>query len=399
MRSVLFVVDSMGTGKVYRTLAIAEILHKLYPAIRIRFLTGGTAAELLEAADRFPVDARLTTAPPITIGDPSSAENDAGAVLRLRRRLGPMQARNIVAVAREVGAERVIVDGLFHAPPKLRSAGIPVTFLTDQLLEAEAARGTLPRVQAGLLRRAVVGSSDQRFFLGEPSYLGTPELRVWARRYFRFAGPISGLARLHRKECASLRDDLGIRTPRLLVVSGGGLTTCPEPLGAALESSQELLERRRDWSVLFVAGSAFEAPARADRLLTRSLEPELYRLFAVADAALVLGGLTGLVESVGLGLPTLFLPTPGVIENLWHGRYFAGRHGTRLLAPAEQTKEAIDAALAAVLDAPPPGDAQPFDTVEEQRRSAHYVADLIAEILGRRRPGSQSPTAAATPCG
>lgn len=388
MRSVLFVVDSMGTGKVYRCLAIAEVLRKLFPAIEPHFLAGGTAAKLLVEAGRYPVHTGLSCVSPGTIRDPGQTGNDALPRERERRRLAPRQAAETLACATKLHAERVVIDGLPGIPPVLRRARLPVTFLTDELEEANAARGGIARWRAGWTRRATVGGSDQRFFVGEQAYLATPELREWARRFYRFSGPISGLARLHRRACASLRDDLGVRTSQLLTVAGGGARHGSARLQQALDVCDDLVCDRPDLTVLVVAGPGFEAPPAGERRLTRAVVPELYRYLAVSDACVQLGGLTGLSECAGLGLPTVHLPAAGDFRQLQAGRYFAGRHGVKLLEPDQQRPAALRASIEQLLEGEPLAGPVPFDSAEDQRRSAHYVADLIAEALGRRRPGA-----------
>src|SRR5262245_42647237 len=60
MRNVLFVLEPLGTGKAWRTLAIAEQLKLLFPAIEPRFLAGPAAATLLRGAGLLHVDDTLS---------------------------------------------------------------------------------------------------------------------------------------------------------------------------------------------------------------------------------------------------------------------------------------------------------------------------------------------------
>src|SRR5688572_11183300 len=206
MRNVLFVLEPLGTGKAWRALAIAEQLKLLFPAIEPHFLAGPAAAALLRAGGRFPVEQSLAPVlPPKDLLTPQASADGslARALARASRRLAPAHARESVRVAKAIGAQLVVVDGLFAAPPRLARAGFDVVFLTDHLLDAPIESSLVQRSAARMLRQSVVASSKLRFFLGEPSYLASPELRVWSRRFFRYTGPIAGLARLRVRECAT----------------------------------------------------------------------------------------------------------------------------------------------------------------------------------------------------
>src|SRR5262245_24668773 len=164
MRNVLFVVEPIGTGRAWRSLAIAEQLHELFPAIAPHFLANPAAAQLLRAAGSFPVEETLT---PVLPDAATIASGDDAALARAlageRRRLAPVHAREALRAAQSLRAELVVVDGLFAAPPVLKRAGLEVAFLTDRF-DDEPARGPFRRAAAALLERAVVATTSLRFF-------------------------------------------------------------------------------------------------------------------------------------------------------------------------------------------------------------------------------------------
>jgi len=385
MRNVLFVLEPLGTGKAWRELAIAEQLRALFPAVTPHFLANPAAAALLRASGDFPVEDTLA---PILPDAASVARGDDGTLARARaaarRRLAPVHAREALRAARALRAELVVVDGLFSAPPVLKRAGFDVAFVTDHLRDAEADGRGVRRAGAALLRRAVVATTSLRFFVGEPSYLASPELRVWSRRWFRYTGPISALARLNVRECATLRDDLGLGRKKLVVVAGGSAFAAPS-LTNALAGAQDLASAREDVVVRAFLGPELALDGAEAR--GRTLSPPLHDLprhLAIADACVVGGGVSLLSECAGLRVPTLALPLQGDPLLRRHLDYFAHRFGIETVeAPtAESVASRLDELLAH------PEAHRPHDApdAEAQRRNADFVADLLAERLGRRRP-------------
>lgn len=383
MRNVLFALEPIGTGRAWRALAIAEQLHLLFPAIAPHFLANPAAAQLLRAVGSFPVEDTLTPIlPDAATLERGDDEALARALGRERRRLAPAHARETLRVAQALHAELVVVDGIFAAPPLLKRAGLDVAFLTDRF-EDEPALGPFRRAAAALLERAVVATTTLRFFVGEPSYLASPELRVWSRRHFRYTGPIAALARLRVRECATLRDDLGLRTQRLIVVAAGSAFDGPR-MARALEGVQAVAAARGDLVVKSFFGSELALDAGGGDAAATKPE-ELPRHLAIADACVVPGGLSLLSECAGLRVPTLALPLKGDAIEERRVDYFVNRFGvSRLDGPP--TADAVAAKMRELLneaDRRRPHDAPDPD---QQRRNADFVADLLAEALGRRRP-------------
>lgn len=393
MRNVLFVLEPLGTGAAWRTLAIAEQLHALFPAIAPHFLAGPAAAQLLRTAGRFPVDDSLTAIAPAAaeLADSRRDGTLARAAERDARRLAPRHAHAALKAARALSAELVVVDNLYAAVPVLRRSRFEVALLVDHLLDAPADDGLLRRITARLVRRAVVASARLRFFVGDPSLLESPELRVWSRRYFRYSGPISGAARVNVRRCATLRDELGLGRRRLVVVAAGSAYAAPR-FEAALQAAALVAAERGD--VVLKPFPGPELVLDADHAALSSPPEQLCEWLAIADAAIACGGQSLLAECAGLRIPTLALPLPGHPRSARTVDWFAGRHGVRRLptVPGERSHEAQVAAIADALrellrkpDAHRPHDAADPD---EQRRNAAWLADLLAEQLGRRRPAA-----------
>jgi UDP:flavonoid glycosyltransferase YjiC (YdhE family) len=387
MSNVLFVLEPLATGKAWRALAIAEQLAQLFPTAAPHFLAGPAAAQLLRAAGRFPVDDGLAPIVP-DAATVAAAAGDATALARAAesaaRRLAPRHALAALRAAKALDAKLVVIDSLFAAAPVVRRGGFDVAFLCDHLHDAPCSDGVARRAAAKLLRRAVVASTRLRFFVGEPGYLASPELRVWSRRWFRYAGPISGLARLRMSECSTLRDELGLERKRLLVVAAGGAFAARQ-LETMVLAADALAAERRD-----VVVKPFASPELALDDARAGAPAELCRWLAIADVALVGGGLSLLSECAGLRVPTLALPLPGHPLQARQVDWFAGRFGVRRLPPATRTREQE---IAAIVDALrlllTKGDAhRPHDApdCEAQRRNAAFVADLLAEQMGRARP-------------
>ena len=122
------------------------------------------------------------------------------------------------------------------------------------------------------------------------------------------------------------------------------------------------------------------------RLILLPTVPELSRYLALSDACVVPASWTTLSEASGLGIPTLGLAASGDPHQQSAAAYYRNRHGVTTLDPESPTPEKVAGALRELLAPNAPRPHAPDE--KHQRRNAEIVADLIAEHLGRRRPGS-----------
>ncbi len=384
MRTVLFALRPFGAGCVYRDLSIARHLRHLFPAIEPIFAAAGSAKTLLEKEGVVPVVSALSAiVPRVEENDPRAS---GLAVVRRTRSMAPSHAREVVRASRLCSAELVVVDQIPSAPPQLSRSGIPCIYLTDDLHDGEEHSGTLRRLRAAWTRRAIVGSTALRFFIGDPSELSGPEMRVFARKHFRFTGAMSGLSWVRRRECALLRDELPIGSKRLMTIYGGnGLSA--GAFQSSLAAACQLLEETQDLVVHAFAGDHLRIDLEntpAGMTLHSSLEATLCRWFAISDVCVIPASKSALAECSGSRVPTLCLPRPADPREERNAVYHRERHQVPALFRDEQTPEAILKALRELLSsqvARPKGPG-----FEEQQRSSESVADLIAEFLGRKRP-------------
>ncbi len=384
MRPILFAVQPLGTGKIERNLAVAKQIPVLFRAIAPHFLVGASAARFLEArGSDFPVDESLSPLLP-----PPTSHRPAGKqVQRAARRLAAVHGQQVLQAAKQIRAELVVVDGIYGALRPLARAGIPTVFTTDDLLDQDFSLNPLQRWFRGAMRRSAVVSSKLRFFWGEPSYLTTPEIREWARRHFHFVGPVSGLANLDRASCATLRDDWGLSTGKLLTICAGGSSFHGEVFLTMIQAATEVAAEEKDLTVAVISGpeiSADHVPShwRNDRTVDSAT-----RIFAASDLCVIPASLSLLSECAGLGVPTLAIPVKGHAVQLRMARYYHERHGVDAL-PEDIDASELAARISARLKTSHQRPAGTHDamSLEDQVASAHSVADLICEALGRRRP-------------
>jgi predicted glycosyltransferase len=177
---------------------------------------------------------------------------------------------------------------------------------------------------------------DRAIFIGDPEDIvpdtfgpGLPRIRDWAEHHFDFAGYVTGFdpGQLPDRQALGYRDD-----ERVCLVTVGGSGVGGHLLRKVIAAYPEAKDLVPDLRMIVVAGPRIDPaslPAH-DGLEIRPYVPELYRLLAVCDLAVVQGGLTTAMELTAARRPFLYFPLRHHFEQNFHvrhrlQRYRAGR--------------------------------------------------------------------------
>ena len=279
-----------------------------------------------------------------------------------------------------IGDEAWDVDHFLHENPEDKRA--PFVFLSDFV-------GWLPLPEGGE-REAFLTADlneqmleqvarfprvrDRALFVGDPEDVvpgsfgpGLPEIREWVEAHFEFVGQV----------CETPAPAERAGEGPLCVVAVGGSAVGAGLLERLVAGYEAAAERMPGLRMLAVAGPRVDrerlrVPAGVE---VRGYVPELDRVLAGCDVALVQGGLTTGMELVAAGTPFASFPLKRHFEQRIHVAHRLARHGhTRALEVEDATPEGVADAIADALR-------DPVDYRAVAPGGAARAAARIAELL------------------
>jgi pimeloyl-ACP methyl ester carboxylesterase/predicted glycosyltransferase len=365
-RRALFVSSPIGLGHARRDIAIARELRALVPGLEIDWLAQHPLTAALEAAGE-----RVHPASGGLASESRHLERTAGdhtlGVFQAIREMDEILLANYMVfreLVREqtydlwIGDEAWEVDHYLHENPEDKRA--PFVFLSDFV-------GWLPLPEGGE-REAFLCADlnaqmleqvarfpyvrDRALFVGDPGDVvpasfgpGLPDIRPWVEAHFEFCGQIVDTA------APAERDADG----PLCVAAVGGSGVGEGLLARLVAGHEAAAERTPGLRMLAVTGPRIDAarlraPAGVD---VRGYVPDLDRVLAGCDVALVQGGLSTGMELVAAGRPFVSFPLKGHFEQRIHVTHRLARHGhTRALEFEDATHAGVAEAIAGALGAP-----------------------------------------------
>ncbi|HMC93953.1 MAG TPA: alpha/beta fold hydrolase, partial [Polyangia bacterium] len=395
----LYLSSPIGLGHARRDLAVARALKGLKPGLEIDWLAQDPVTRLLAAAGEtlHPASAGLAS-------ESSHIEDEAGEhdlnVFEALRRMDEILVRNFRIFQEAVEAQPydlVIadegweVDRFWHEHPGLKRA--PLVWMTDFVGFAPMSEGgarealLIADYNAEMIGHveANPGLRDRAIFVGNPAdvvddRLGPdlPGRRAWTEDRFEFGGYILGDDVPMPADKAELRARLGLRPDETVCVVAVGGSGVGLPLIRRILAAIPLAQARRPGlRTIVVTGPRLAAGqfATMPGVEIRGYEPELPKLLAACDIALVQGGLSTCMELAATRTPFLFFPLRHHFEQNVHVRRRLEAYGAgRMLTFAEATPETIAAALDAELD-------RRVAWKDVERDGAQRTAHMIAELF------------------
>ena len=387
-KRALLVSSPIGLGHARRDLAIAHELRRLVPGLEIDWLAQHPLTAALEAAGErvHPASAGLAS-------ESAHLEALSGAhtlpVFQAIREMDEILVANYMIfrdVVRDtpydvwIGDESWDVDHFLHENPEDKRA--PFVFLTDFV-------GWLPLPEGGE-REAFLCADlnalmieqverfpfvrDRALFVGEPEDVvpgafgpGLPEIRDWVPRHFEFVGQTTAAAEPFERNGDG----------PLCVAAVGGSAVGGELLARLVAGYEAAAERVPGLRMVAVTGprvdpASLQAP---DGVEVRRYVPDLDRVLASCDVALVQGGLTTGMELIAGGTPFVSFPLKRHFEQRIHVAHRLERHGhTRALEVEDATPDGVAAAVAGAL-------AEPVRYRPIASGGAARAAERIAELL------------------
>jgi pimeloyl-ACP methyl ester carboxylesterase/predicted glycosyltransferase len=350
-KRALYVSSPIGLGHARRDLAIADELRKLHPDLEIDWLAQHPVTALLEARGERIHPASLELASESAHVESEAGTHDLHAFQAIRRMDEILVANFMVfhdVVRAEpydlwIGDEAWDLDYHLHENPELKTAAY--AWLTDFV-------GWLPMPAGGEPEAALTADynaemieqiaryprvRDRAIFVGDPEDVGPwsfgpglPPIRDWTEAHYDFAGYVTGFDGSEVGDRERLRGELGFGDgEQVCVVAVGGSGVGEHLLRRAIEAFPLAKERVPALRMVVVCGPRIDPASlpREDGLELRAFVPDLYRLLAACDLAVVQGGLTTTMELTAAGRPFLYVPLRDHFEQNFHVRHRLERYG------------------------------------------------------------------------
>ncbi|HEX2766693.1 MAG TPA: alpha/beta fold hydrolase [Candidatus Limnocylindria bacterium] len=395
-RRALYVSSPIGLGHAQRDVAIADELRRLHPDLEIDWLAQHPVTAVLEAHGERNHPASALLASESAHIQSESAEHDLHCFAAIRRMDEILLANFMVFLdlVREeaydlwIGDEAWEVDYYLHENPEQKRAAY--VWLTDFV-------GWLPFADGGE-REAYVAADynaemiehiarhsrvrDRMIFVGTPDDIvperfgpDLPMIRDWTEAHYDFAGYVTGF---DPASVAGDRAALGYRDDeRVCIVTVGGSGVGGALLRRVIDAFPLARQRVPNLRMIVVAGPRIDPASlpRHDGLEVRAYVHELYRHLAVADLAVVQGGLTTTMELTASRRPFLYFPLGHHFEQTFHVAHRLDRYGAgRRMDFERDGPEAIADAIVAEIGREV--DYRPVET-DGAARAARLIADLL----------------------
>jgi predicted glycosyltransferase len=344
---VLYLSSPIGLGHARRDVSIAQALRAARPEVQIDWLAQPPLTQWLEERGETVHRASHLLASETAHIDAECGEHALNAFQAIRRMdeiliANFMLFNEIVEQERYdlwIGDEAWDVDYFLHENPELKRA--PYAWLTDFV-------GWLPMPERGASEAELTADynadmleqiarlpwlRDRSIFVGSPDDIvpdafgpGLPGIRDWTTGHFEFTGYVSDAP------SAVDRAQFGFGPEPVCVVAVGGSGVGGSLLRRAVEAHEELAARLPGLRTVLVTGpridpASIPAPSGVE---VRGYVPDLDRMLAACDVALVQGGLSTTMELAAAGTPFIYVPLRGHFEQNRHvrhrlQRYRAGR--------------------------------------------------------------------------
>jgi pimeloyl-ACP methyl ester carboxylesterase/predicted glycosyltransferase len=397
----LFISSPIGLGHVQRDLAIARELRRLTGDLEVEWLAQHPVTRVLEDAGEtmHPLSSALASESAHLEGSAGEHELHAFQAYRDLNEIFLANFMVFLQVVRDgaydlwIGDEAWEVDYWLHENPELKTA--PFAFLTDFVgfLPVDRRPGSdesrlTSDYNAEMIEQAERSPRvrDRAIYLGDPGDLlperfgpGLPPIRDWTLEHFTATGYAASFDPADYADLRAVRQRLGYDSERpLIICSVGGTGIGQHLLRKTIDAWPLIHAQRPDACCVAVAGPRIN-PASLPRhpaLKVRGYVQGLYEHLAVADLAIVQGGLATTMELTITRRPFLYFPLAGHFEQLYHvaHRLDAHRAGQRLAYHDTNADALADAALQTL----------GTDTsAYRQHRpgAARRAASLIAELL------------------
>ncbi len=398
-RRSLFISSPIGLGHARRDIAIAEELRTLHPDLEIDWLAQDPVTRVLDASDESIHPASSLMANETGHIESESGEHDLNAFQALRN-MDEIQVANFMIIDEViadgqydlvVGDESWELDYHLHENPSLKKTAY--AWMTDFV-------GYIPMPSGGE-REAFVAADynadmieqiarygrirDKAIFVGSPDDIvpdtfgpDLPVIRDWTENNYDFAGYVTGFDPGALGDRSELRKELGYHEDeRVCIVSVGGSGVGVDLIKRVVESYPAASTAVSDLRMVVVTGPRIDPDTlpQVEGVEYREYVDKLYRHLAVADLAIVQGGLTTTMELTAAKVPFIYVPLRNHFEQNVHVRARLDRYGAgRFIDYEDVVPDNLGSVMAQEI-------AREVEYMDVETDGAARAAAMIGELL------------------
>jgi UDP:flavonoid glycosyltransferase YjiC (YdhE family) len=334
---VLYISGSFGLGHVNRDLAIAHEMRRICPEVKIYWLAGSPACEVLGAAGEVFAPEQSAYRGETELADSTSHNGELSLTAYVfRAMLSWMHNAHVSAVAASRGGYNVIVGdetyeilianlfGFYRLPP------IPFIVLYDFLGMDVVSNNVFEKLGAWIINllwtnawRVTTRRRNAAVFIGEREDVADRSFgwllsnrRQIADKTIEFVGYAFPFNKKDIPPRDVLRRELGYGKEPLVICTVGGTSVGRDLLELCGQAFPLVTARVHDVHLVLVAGPridpiSLDVPKGID---CRGMVPSLWKHLAVCDLAVLQGGGMSTLEAEVLRVPFLFFPVENQAE-------------------------------------------------------------------------------------
>ncbi len=398
-KRALYVSSPIGLGHARRDVAIADELRGIHPDLQIDWLAQDPVTRVLDSKGESIHPASAHLANESAHIEAESGEHDLNAFQAIRNMdeillSNFMLADEVIAEGQYdlvIGDESWELDYHLHENPNVKKTAY--AWMTDFV-------GWVP-MESGGEREAFVSADynaemieqiarygrvrDKAVFVGNPEDIipgtfgpGLPLIKEWTEANYDFAGYVTGFDPVGLGDRAQLRAELGYHPDeKVCIVSVGGSGVGAHLIRRIVQGYPEASNTVSDLRMIVVTGPRIDPSSmpEVEGVEYRSYVDRLYRHLAVADLAIVQGGLTTTMELAASKVPFIYVPLRNHFEQNHHvrarlARYRAGRQ----MDYGEIDPDSLAAAISQELG-------REVDYMDVETDGATRAAAMIAELI------------------
>jgi predicted glycosyltransferase len=407
--NILFIPSALGLGHTMRDLAIVKELRKLIPGVKVSWLAGAPASDILRGYNEFMLPESSVWPTEANVAEEvynghrlnllhylKNIYPTWGSHLKILQDILSKQPFDLVIGDETFFIANQINDAILESKPIINTPYIMihdfigVRAMTNDPSEINLCKITndaylkrfsiaIPTtIQPKLFSRVFVGNLED-VEISDTSQ-GLVDFKQLVKDKITFVGNVVRFNPENYFDQHSIKQKLGLPNSPLVVCSVGGTNVGEKLLQMCLESYKIISSRRSGVQMLLVCGPRID-PQRfeaTEGVTVLGYVPNLHEYFAASDLVVIQPGYSTVMELIALRKPFIYSPVPEHFEQSEQSdRLESNKIGIKLLltdASPEKLADTIIANLEAHVE-------YPMNNLNGASNAANYIQSVLSTTL------------------